>query len=96
MRRPDRDLPMRHTLAALIRNLVAGFRVACLLPVTQLAFRVDLPQLVLLFVVSSSLDAVRDAIRAGMTTIVFWFSIMGLGGGAANCSGCLIRVAAEA
>ncbi len=56
---------MRHTLAALIRNLVAGFRVACLLPVTQLAFRVDLPQLVLLFFVSSALDAGRDAIRAG-------------------------------
>jgi len=67
---------MRHTLAALIRNLVAGFRVACLLPVTQLAFRVDLPQLVLLFVVSSSLDAVRDAIRAGPDRV---FNLFGAG-----------------
>ena len=31
--------------------------------------------------------SLRDAIRAGITTIVFWFSIMELGGGAANCSG---------
>jgi len=67
---------MRHTLAALIRNLVAGFRVACMLPVTQLAFRVDLPQLVLLFVVSSALDVARDAIRAGPERV---FNLFGAG-----------------
>jgi hypothetical protein len=67
---------MRHALHSLARNLIAGLRVAFFLPVTRFAFRIDLAQLVLLFVASSGLDAVRDALRAGPERA---FSLLGAG-----------------
>jgi hypothetical protein len=67
---------MRHTLASLVRNLVAGLRLAFFVPVTRLAFRADIPQLVLLFLFSAALDIGRDAIRAGPDRV---FNLFGAG-----------------
>lgn len=55
---------MAHALADLLRNLVAGLRLACFLRVDRLAFRVDLAQLVLLFLLSAAIDVVGDYLRA--------------------------------
>ena len=52
---------MRNAVADLLRNLRAGLRLACLRPVDRLAFRVDLPQLLLLFLLSALVDVVGDA-----------------------------------
>ena len=41
---------MMHELVNLGRNLVAGLRLALFLPVSRLAFRIDVVQLLLLFV----------------------------------------------
>ncbi len=38
---------------------------ALFLPVTRLAFRIDLPQLLLLFVVSAAIDVAGDWLRTG-------------------------------
>lgn len=54
---------MRHALADLLRNLRAGLRLALFRPVERLAFRVDLPQVLLLFVLSALIDVVGDAWR---------------------------------
>ncbi len=51
---------LAYALNSLLRNLLAGLRVAFFLPVTRFAFRVDLVQIVLLFVVSAALDVARD------------------------------------
>ena len=67
---------MAYALNSLLRNLLAGLRVAFFLPVTRFAFRVDLVQLVLLFVVSAALDVARDALRAGPERV---FSLFGAG-----------------
>jgi len=67
---------MRYAVASLARNLVAGLRVALFLPVSRLAFRVDLTQLLLLFVVSALLDMARDALRVGPDRV---FSLLGAG-----------------
>ena len=53
---------MTHALTDLRRNLVAGLRLALFMPVTRLAFRIDLTQLLLLFVASAAIDiATADA-----------------------------------
>jgi hypothetical protein len=67
---------MRHELANLLRNLAAGLRLALILPVSRLAFRVDLVQLLLLLVVSAALDLGVDWVRYGATG---YFSWLGLG-----------------
>ena len=67
---------MRYLVANLIRNLAAGLRVAFFLPVTRLAFRIDVAQLVLLFVVSALIDLARDWLRAGPERV---FSLLGAG-----------------
>ena len=67
---------MAYALNSLLRNLLAGLRVAFFLPVTRFAFRVDLVQIVLLFVVSAALDVARDALRAGPERV---FSLFGAG-----------------
>jgi hypothetical protein len=54
---------MRHALADLLRNLRAGLRLAFFRPVERLAFRVDLPQVLLLFVLSALIDVAGDAWR---------------------------------
>jgi hypothetical protein len=56
---------MRLALFSLARNLVAGFKLALFLPVARLAFRIDLMQLVLLFVVSAAIDVAGDWLRTG-------------------------------
>ncbi|MEP7181064.1 MAG: C13 family peptidase [Betaproteobacteria bacterium] len=56
---------MRHALRNLGRNLVAGARLALFMPVSRLAFRIDLAQLLLLFLVSAALDFGIDWVRYG-------------------------------
>jgi len=67
---------MRHTLTSFARNLVAGLRLALFLPVTRLAFRIDLAQLVFLFVFSALIDVGGDWLRAGDDRE---FSLLGFG-----------------
>ena len=67
---------MRHILSDLVRNLVAGLRTAFFAPVTRLAFRVDLAQVVLLFVVSAAIDLGRDWLRTDSDRV---FSLLGAG-----------------
>jgi len=56
---------MIHALTELGRNLWAGLRLALFMPVARLAFRIDLVQLLLLFVVSALIDIGTDWIRYG-------------------------------
>jgi hypothetical protein len=67
---------VRHILSDLVRNLVAGLRTAFFAPVTRLAFRVDLAQLVLLFAVSAAIDLGRDWLRTDSDRV---FSLLGAG-----------------
>jgi len=69
---------MRHHFTALVRNLVAGARLASFLPVSRLAFRIDLAQLLLLLVVSALIDLGVDWYRYGYGTDGY-FSWFGLG-----------------
>ena len=55
---------MAYALRNLLRNLVAGLRLVCFLPVDRLAFRFDLAQVVLLFLLSALIDIVGDFLRA--------------------------------
>src|SRR5205085_12328890 len=68
--------PVRYFLSNLGRNLVAGLRTSFFLPVSRLAFRVDLAQLVALFIVSALLDVVRDWLRTDSDRV---FSLLGAG-----------------
>src|SRR5688572_29880745 len=54
---------MGHALANFSRNLRAGIRLACFLPVSRLAFRIDIAQAVLLFVLSALIDVAGDYLR---------------------------------
>jgi hypothetical protein len=67
---------MRLALTSLARNLVAGLRLALFLPVARLAFRIDLLQLVLLFVLSAAIDVAGDWLRTGDDRE---FSLLGFG-----------------
>jgi len=67
---------MRYALTSFGRNLVAGLRLALFLPVTRLAFRIDVAQLVLLFVFSAAIDVAGDWLRAGEGRE---FSLLGAG-----------------
>ena len=67
---------MRYAFANLWRNLCAGLRLACFRRVDQLAFRVDLVQLLLLFALSAVIDAVGDWFRAAAPRE---FSLLGAG-----------------
>ena len=67
---------VRHSLANLLRNLRAGLRLAAFLRVERLAFRIDLPQLLLLFGVSALIDIVGDALRIDEPRM---FSLFGAG-----------------
>ncbi len=62
---------MRYALSCLLRNLGAGLRLVLMLPVARLAFRVDLAQLLLLFVLSALIDVAGDWLRAEAPRI-FW------------------------
>jgi hypothetical protein len=67
---------MRDEIAKLGRNAVAGLRLAFFVPVARLAFRVDVAQLLLLFVASALLDVGSDWVRYGPDA---YFSIYGAG-----------------
>lgn len=68
---------MAYALHNLARNLVAGLRLAFFRPVDRLAFRFDLAQVLLLFLLSAIIDIVGDYFRA---TPPRQFAIEGAGG----------------
>jgi hypothetical protein len=74
---------MIRALAELGRNLIAGVRLALLLPVSRADFRIGLRQLVLLFVLSALLDVGSDRIRLGADAEFSWHGAGGefVGGG---------------
>ena len=63
---------MRGELAKLGRNLVAGARLALFLPVSRLAFRIDVAQVLLLFAVSALADFGADWVRYGPDAVFSW------------------------
>lgn len=66
---------MRSALASLGRNLAAGLRLALFMPVSRTAFRITPAQLVLLTIVSATIDIDADWVRAAHEA---QFSILGL------------------
>jgi hypothetical protein len=64
---------MIHELTKLGRNLAAGARLALFMPVSRLAFRIDLAQLLLLFVLSALLDIGVDWIRFQPDARFSWY-----------------------
>ena len=68
---------MRSALASLGRNLAAGLRLALFMPISRTAFRITPAQLVLLAVVSATIDIDADWVRAAHEA---QFSILGLHG----------------
>jgi Peptidase C13 family len=66
---------MRLPFANLVRNLAAGLRLTLFLPVSRLAFRIDVAQLLLLLVVSAALDIGIDWIRYGADGYFSWFGL---------------------
>ncbi len=66
---------MRHPFANLFRNLAAGLRLASFRPVSRLAFRIDVAQLLLLLAVSAALDLGVDWIRYGADGYFSWFGL---------------------
>ncbi len=67
---------MRRHFENLVRNLATGARLALFMPVTRLSFRIDVPQLLLLFALSALLDFATDWIRYGPDA---YFSSYGAG-----------------
>ncbi len=67
---------MPTALRNLGRNLRAGLRLALFLPVTRLAFRIDVMQALLLFAFSALMDVGADWVRYGPDA---YFSLFGLG-----------------
>ena len=67
---------MRYTLANFLRNVRAGARLACFLPVDRLAFRIDHAQVLLLFGLSAAIDFAGDWFRVTEPRI---FSLLGFG-----------------
>ena len=84
---------MSHALADLGRNLRAGLRLALFMPVTRLAFRIDLGQLLLLFAFSSALDIATDWIHLGPDARFSW---QGAGGELFTIGVLLVAAAAQA
>ncbi len=84
---------MNHALSSLGRNFVAGLRLALFLRVTRLAFRIDLGQLLLLFVASAAIDVATDWVRSGPDA---WFSWFGTGGELFAMGILLLSAAAQA
>ncbi|HSQ80402.1 MAG TPA: C13 family peptidase [Casimicrobiaceae bacterium] len=66
---------MRSAFASLGRNLAAGLRLALFMPVSRTAFRITPGQLVLLAIVSATIDVDADWVRAAHES---QFSILGL------------------
>jgi len=68
---------MSYFLAALLRNVAAGARLAVFAPVSRAAFRLETWQWLALFVVSALVDIALDGLRAHPGT---QFSILGIDG----------------
>ena len=66
---------MRAFAGALAANLVAGLRLALFFPVRRLAFRLVLPQLLALFVVSALVDVGADWLRYGEDGTFSWYGL---------------------
>lgn len=64
---------MRNEIAKLGRNLLAGLKLACFLPVSRLAFRIDVVQLLLLFALSALADCGSDWVRYGPDAYFSWY-----------------------
>src|SRR5512143_1148957 len=73
--RDGRSALMGAFLRRLAANLAAGARLAVLVPVRRLAFRVDVPQLLALFVVSALVDVGADAMRYGEGAAFSWYGL---------------------
>jgi len=84
---------MTHALDGLRRNLMAGLRLALFMPVTRLAFRIDLAQLLLLFVLSAAIDVATDWVRFQPDAS---FSLLGAGGEFFTVSVLVLAAAAQA
>lgn len=84
---------MSHAIADLGRNLRAGLRLALFMPVTRLAFRIDLEQLLLLFAFSTALDIATDWIHLGHDARFSW---QGAGGELFTIGVLLVVAAAQA
>ena len=67
---------MHYALVSLLRNIVAGLRLALFMRVDRQAFRIDVSQLLLLFVFSAAIDIVGDWFRTGPERV---FSLYGAG-----------------
>lgn len=67
---------MRTEIVKLLRNLRAGMQLALFMPMSRLAFRIDVVQLLLLFAVSALLDVGADWVRYGPDA---YFSLFGVG-----------------
>jgi hypothetical protein len=63
---------MRATLRGLAANLIAGARLALMLPARREAFRIDAAQLVLAAVVSALIDNGADWLRYGPDAVLDW------------------------
>jgi hypothetical protein len=63
---------MRYALANFMRNLGAGLRLAGFLRIRRLDFRIDLVQLILLFLLSAGIDIVGDWFRATPPRTFSW------------------------
>ena len=61
--------------SSLAANLRAGLRLALVLPVRRLDFRIDLPQLLALFVVSAIVDIGADWLRYGEEGVFSWYGL---------------------
>ena len=64
---------MRNEIAKLGRNLFAGLKLAFFLPVSRLAFRIDVVQLLLLFALSALADFTSDWVRYGPDAYFSWY-----------------------
>ena len=64
---------MGNALANLGRNLLAGLRLAVFAPVSRLAFRIDVVQLLLLFALTALLDFGSDWVRYGPDAYFSWY-----------------------
>ena len=66
---------LRSTLGSLSCNLEAGFRLAVLMPVRRLSFRIDVAQLLWLFLLSAGMDFISDWVRYGPDAYFSWYGV---------------------
>ena len=64
---------MIHQLRNFDRNVRAGLRLALFLPVTRLAFRIGLAELLLLLLLSALLDLAGDWLHFGPDGQIWWY-----------------------